>query len=367
MEPRNTRQRTHSPPPEFSLRRHYDPRRRAQYSYEQVAAAPFIPKGRVPPAIDHRLHNIFFFKPDFYRDLEGASAYEIRWAILLIRMRAAFKRLLNAWIRRRCDRVPLATTDPITLSEFTHPIIVYDMAGRSRYQFEAQGLMVHIKNQLHHVSFGFPQPQIPRNPLTNLEFKPGQLVSIHRQLSAHGRNYWAFSALQACEFRMHRFMQLHEPALRQAAVQSHVFGEMNAYSAEEFHDFIATYCIFHGLNLGPTDHIIIQYVIQHRPENEYIAYWRQLYVIALMHNIVSDPQPSINDTPVVAAHKKGVSLMTRILSQNIRGFIAEERPAFTAHSQVMTQNIIQQIFGVDFIGGAVAEEEEDEDDEDYDT
>lgn len=348
-EQRTVRQRTRSPVPEFALRRHYDPQRKAQYSYEQVAAAPFIPEGRVPPAINERLHNIFFFKPDFYRDLGAAATEtEIRWAIFLIRMRAAFKRLLTTWLRRRCERVALPTTDPISLAEFERPVVIYDMAGRSRYQFEAQGLMVHIKNQLHNVNYGFPQPIIPRNPLTNLPFSLGQLVSIHTQLLTHGRSYWAFSALMECEGHLGRFFQLHEPALRKAAVQSHVFGEMNAYSAEEFHDFIATYSAFHGLAISATDHIIIQYAIQYQLDNDYINCWRRLYVVALMHNIVSEPQPTLSDTPVVASHKKAVSLMARILAQNIRGFIAEVRPAYTAHSQTLTHNIIQQIFGVDF-------------------
>jgi hypothetical protein len=255
------RRRTHSPPPEFNLRRHYDTQRTSQYSYEQVAAAPFIPKGRVPPAIDDRLHNIFFFKPDFYRDLYSADQNEIRWAILLIRMRTAFKRLLTLWLRRRCERVALASTDPITLSDFERPVVIYDMTGRSRYRFEAQSLMVHIKNQLHAVNYGFPLPQMPRNPLTNLEFSLGQLISIHAQLLAHGQCYWAFSALRSCEFNMNRFVQLHEVALRQAAVQQHAFSEMSAYSAEEFHDFIATYCAFHGIAMTATDHTVIQYSI----------------------------------------------------------------------------------------------------------
>jgi hypothetical protein len=363
----NQRPRRVSPQPEFNLRRHYDPRRITQYTYEQVAAAPFFPKGRIPEAIDTRLHNLFFFKPDFYRNL-GAEPdpKEIRWSILLIRMRAAFKKLLAAWIRRRCDRVSLATRDPITLSDFERPITLYDMAGRSRYRFEAKALMVHIKNQLHSVNFGFPMPQMPRNPMTNLEFSIGQLTSIHEQLLAACQSYWAFSAFRDCEFHMNRFMQLHETALRHAAVQMHAFSEMNSYSAEEFHDFIATYCAFHGVIMTATDHVIIQFSIQHRPDNPYLDCWRRLYVIALMHNIVSMPQPTLSDTPVVATYKKAVSLMARILGQNLRGWIAEEMQAYRAHTAAATHSIIQQIFGVDVAGAAGWDADEDEDeDEDY--
>lgn len=361
------RRRTNSPVAEFNIRRHYDPRHIAQYTYEQTAAAPFLPKGHLPAAIDNRLHNIFFFKPDFYRDLGSApTETEIRLAILLIRMRTAFKRLLSAWIRRRCMRVSLATTDPITLSDFEQPITIYDMTGRSRYRFEANALMVHIKNQLHATNFGFPQPQMPRNPLTNLEFSVGQLTSIHEQLSAKGQNYWAFGALRDCEFHMSRFIQLHETALRHAAVQRHAFSEMNAYSAEEFHDFIATYCAFHGVGMTATDHIVIQFSIQYRLDNPYLDCWKRLYVLALMHNIVSMPQPTLSDTTTITIYKKAVSLMARILGQNLRNWINEEMPAYRAHNTAATHSIIRQIFGVDIVGEAGWQDDDDDDDDDDD-
>ncbi len=90
-------------------------------------------------------------------------------------------------------------------------------------------------------------------------------------------------------------------------------------------------------------------------------------MVALMHNIVSEPQPTLSDTPVVASHKKAVGIMSRILGQNIRGFIGEIRPAYASHNQALTHNIIQQIFGVDFIGAGSANDDEDDDDDEEDS
>jgi hypothetical protein len=49
--------------------------------------------------------------------------------------------------------------------------------------------------------------------------------------------------------------------------------------------------------------------------------------------------------------------MSRILGQNLRGFIAEELPSYRAAA---THNLIMQIFGVDIIG---ADDDYDDDDD----
>lgn len=289
-------------------------------------AAPFLPP--LPDDVDRWCADIFRQKNTFYRSLLS-DAIEvpqlerlIRWSILLIRVRAAFRRLAVRIISRRCERQPLDGLDPITLDTIVQPVIVYDMARRSRYNFEAQSLMHHISNQLTNHSYGFAAAAAPRNPLTNLMFTEAQLVSIHHQLRAQGRMHWTFAAYASVNYNLMTFKLMFEVALRTTAIKKHVFRDYEG-TAEEIADFVAVWCAHHGQSLSDLDVAYLTHTLTVMADHSYLLCWRRLYLRALLSNITLRPSPSVLDAPAISLQKRMILHYSKILMQNLQMFLEE--------------------------------------------
>lgn len=289
-------------PRQYKITSRIDPAKYNKYSYEQLAPAPFLPKGFLSD-MPH-LSELFRSKVSLYRSMRQE---DIQLVILLIRMRNAFKKLLNVVIRRRCDKIPFQDCDPITLSVFERPVVIYDMKNRCRHMFEAKTLMVHIHQQLMHSDGGFPEPLAPRNPLTNIELTYGQLVSCYFQLRAAGQSMWTIGSLYSLNFNLARFAMYNERALRNNAIRN------DETSSEQFLRFIQAYAD-HPISAPNLD--ILDYAITHRQADYYIICWRQLYINAVLNN---------SET---VAHARGLVVLTRILSQNLLIYINEILPIY---------------------------------------
>jgi hypothetical protein len=292
-------------------------------------AAPFLLS--IPDEVEFWCADIFKQKNSFYRSLNSDSEslsdlarleYIIRWSILLIRTRTAFRRLARRIILRRCERHALDGLDPITLDTIIQPVIVYDMERRSRYNFEAQSLMHHITNQLTQHSYGFTSSIAPRNPLTNLMFTEAQLISIHTQLRTHGRIHWTLGAYASVNYNLTTFKIMFETALRTTAIKKHVFRDYEG-TAEEISDFIAIWGAYHKLTLSDVDVAFLTHTLTVIPHHSYLLCWRRLYLRALLSNITLRPSPSVLDPAPVALQKRMILYYSKILMENMRMFLDE--------------------------------------------
>jgi hypothetical protein len=332
--------------PQYIISSRIDPDRRHEYSYEQVAAAPFIPKS--DPALLPHLSELFHSKVAAFRAIRHEDISKV---LVLIRLRLAFKKLLAAIIRRRCDKIPFQECDPITLSAFEKPIILYDIKNRCRHKFEAKPLMVHIHRQLLHANMGFAEPMQPRNPLTNIELTYGQLVSCYMQLRAAGQSIWTLASFYAQNFNLTKFSSINERGLRQIAIRALVSEEMNEFSADQFVRFIQAYASHCNLPIAPPNIYILRYAALMRPNDYYMICWKRLYLIAMNHNIVDGPINAIFNDLETVAQARGLVVLTRILSQNMTTYIHEVRPEYDRFIESREEE---------------EEEEEDEDEDDDD-
>ncbi len=309
--------------PQYIISSRIDPVRRNEYSYEQVAAAPFLPNcGPLP--LPH-LSELFRSKVATFRAIRQEDIPKV---IVLMRLRNAFKKLLAAFIRRRCDKIPFQECDPITLSAFEKPIILYDIKNRCRHKFEAKPLMVHIHRQLLHANMGFAEPMQPRNPLTNIELTYGQLVSCYMQLREAGQSIWTLGAFYAQNFNLVKFASINEKALRQTAIRALVSEDMNEFSADQFVRFIQAYASHCNLPIAEVNIYVLRYAAMHRANDYYLTCWKRLYLIAMSHNIVDGPISSIFNDLETVAQARGLVVLTRILSQNMATYIREIRPDY---------------------------------------
>ncbi len=320
-----------SPPLAYTITKRIDSARIFEYSWQQLAAAPFLPRDSIPITYNSTLQELTRQRAATYRSMlefKGDQDQLISYALLILRMRAAFRRLVRRFIIRTADKISFGEVDPITLSPVQQPVILYDMKNRCRHRFEARTLMVHIHNQLLHTSYGFPAPQEPRNPLTNIPLNVGQLTSIYAQLSSYGYNKWTFSGLRAYCFNLERFSKMFETPLRHAAVRNTVLVDTNDIAAEQLCAFIHIYAAHHGSLLNELELSVLQYSATQRPADSYMMCWRRLYLVALWHGLAATPTTTRLDDLETHVQRRALVILTRILTMNIKNYLTEIRPDY---------------------------------------
>jgi hypothetical protein len=322
------------PPPAplaYTITGRIDITRFFSYSYQQIAAAPFLPRDVVPITYNVALQELTRQRVATYRSMlefQGDRNQLITYTLLILRLRTAFRRLVRRFILRACDKIPFGEVDPITLSPVQKPVTLYDMKNRCRHRFEASTLMTNIHNQLLHTSFGFPAPVQPRNPLTNIDLTVGQLTSIYAQLTTYGYCKWTFSGLRAYCFNLERFTKMFETPLRHAAVRSTVLVDTNDVAAEQLCAFIHVYTAHHGSLLNELELSVLQYAATQRPSDSYLMCWRRLYLVALWHGIATSPATTRLDDLETHVQRRALVILTRILTMNIKNYFSEIRPDY---------------------------------------
>lgn len=315
----------------YTITQRIDSSRIFSYSWQQLAAAPFMPRDFIPVNYNSPLQELTRSRVAAYRSMlefKGDRDRLISYALLILRLRSAFRHLIRRFIIRTADKISFGEVDPITLSPVQQPVILYDMKNRCRHRFEARTLMTHIHNQLLHTSYGFPAPQDPRNPLTNIPLTVGQLTSVYNQLSAYGYNKWTLSGLRTYWFNLERFSKMFETPLRHAAVRNTVLVDTNDVAAEQLCAFIHVYAAHHGSLLNELEMSVIQYATTQRPGDSYMMCWRRLYLVALWHGLATSPVTTRLDDLETHVQRRALIILTRILNMNMKNYLTEIRPDY---------------------------------------
>ncbi len=158
-----------------------------------------------------------------------------------MRMRRAFRTFVQRWRIHRIHQKspPLSSmVDPITLQPPVKPVILYHMAHRTRYVYDANTLSTWIESNLKHHQGGFASPQAPRNPLTNTPFTYPQLVSLYQQLRDHGELRWGFITLRHHDFDRARWHLFHSSALTLSAIRESITRLDSVHAQDMLADFI---------------------------------------------------------------------------------------------------------------------------------
>ncbi len=158
--------------------------------------------------------------------------------LMEMRLRRAFRNVLQRWRVYSIRKKEIANMDPITLNEPKKPVEVYNMTTRTCYRFDATSLATWIESNLNYSEGGFAVPMNPRNPWTNVEFTYPELVSIYYQLKHHGELRWAFSTFREYQFNRPRWQLYHSSALTMRAIRSSLT-HLDSYDSRELlEDFI---------------------------------------------------------------------------------------------------------------------------------
>lgn len=155
-----------------------------------------------------------------------------------VRLRNAFRKLLQRWRIRRIDRKFEKEIDPITLMEPEKEVYLYDLYENKKYTFDAKSLANWIETKLLYSEGGFPMPMYPKNPWTNIDFTYYQLISIYNQLKEKGELRWGLVTFRKYDFNKTKWFRYHNSALTLTAIRNSL-NNLDSYDSREIlEDFI---------------------------------------------------------------------------------------------------------------------------------
>ena len=194
-----------------------------------------------------------------------------------MRLRNAMRQVLMRWRNYKMDKRTTDVIDPITLLPPIKQVTIYDWSVKKKFVFEAKSIATIVESNLLYHEGGFPCPQNPRNPWTNLDFTYRQLISIYLQLKEHGELRWGLTTLREHNFNKTEWNRYHHSAITIKAIRSSIIRLDTIYSRELLEDFIIEKINkFRAAN----EYMIQGYrvAIIHFPNHWYIESWKALAI-----------------------------------------------------------------------------------------
>jgi hypothetical protein len=253
----------------------------------------WLPRWFLAPGMETGVLGLLQHPPAFFefmckfQTVQGLGEHTryLSLAIMILRMRWAFKRLVNAFLIRSIGRrCPLSDTDPITLEPMTNPVVIYSVPTRWRYAYDPTSLIAHIRTQLSTCIYGYPDPQAPRNPITNVEFTIAQLYSAYLQLMTRGKQCWQLGAYLNEGASIERYSrQFVVPIYRGDCVRE-ALDVTNMDGTVTVSEFVYnTISAMKGVNIG---HIYVTleqaFYLPRLRTHPYLSAWRKLYARSLV-------------------------------------------------------------------------------------
>jgi hypothetical protein len=230
----------------------------------------------------------------------------IRLAIIALRLRSAFRRLVHYWIWKKAAAHLPCNEDIITLCPFRQPIDILDMKHRRIYRFEAKALLKHLDSQLQYLNNGYPAPHIPKNPYTNTIFSSAQLYVIYDKLLSYKLMSSTFAGFYECCFNIIRYEKMYKESIDNI---NH-FISMKEYNNEdgqhelvEFIDSIANQ-LKHPHSDEEID--LYYYAVYDIPTHPMFLKWRKLF---LQYHFLDDMDSSEAKPLLKKIYKEGENLL----------------------------------------------------------
>lgn len=229
----------------------------AGFPHSSVKAVQYLQKLIAPPENP----SVFDLKPDQIKKIVDAF-YEN------IQARWQFKRIVLAWLSRRCKVTN--EDDPITLEKINQPIEIYSLPTKSISRYEAKSLAgVWKTNLLAHDGI-FPDPKIPTNPLTNLSFNLLQIHSAIKKIRQYGQTNWILDSYSSCNYDLCKWQKKFAGPLRIETIQQ-VFSDRHSFDRYDMlMDFAELQHEYHDVSFNKT---MFSWIFRAREVAEYGDCW----------------------------------------------------------------------------------------------
>lgn len=151
-------------------------------------------------------------------------------------IRFSLKKFVLLWKLKRTKQ--MNEEDISTMEPPKKKIVVHSSDLRNVYLFEANTLLKDSISRLTLNDEFFPKPMYPRNPFTNEELTYAQLLSVHRQLRAHGITNWMWEAFFQSRFCLDSFLDTYSSPLKIHSIKAFFLDKSDHLSQSYVADFI---------------------------------------------------------------------------------------------------------------------------------
>ena len=232
----------------------------------------------------------------------------LAWAKKEQNVRFQMRKLVALWLHKKYESRMLNTEDPATMMEPEKPILIFDAKARGTYVFEASTMKRQIEENLGYCKWLVSEPQTPKNPLTNLPFKTGQLAAIFHQLSIYGVSSWIIEGYKEHHYNRHDFLETFRQPLRMRAVENCRKNPSSEDTLDFVTEFIEDEFEYHDIPYNSTL-TILKWAIEHQNHLPYMKNWIDAWVEYYRTTIVYGDQ-AVRDHPrlVDFAHDRSKDL-----------------------------------------------------------
>jgi len=205
----------------------------------------------------------------------------------LFKIRKLLKPLVYRWRIARCLARCKNTEDPVTMEHPKKPIYVIDMKYKLSFVFDAMSLRKTIENRILQADYMFAEPLQPVNPLTNLNYTYGQLISIIRQCRLNAEYSWILQGLYELNCDFNYFVRYHKKRLNLEAI--HTFFKKSTHIIKE------TVMDFFEIEADRSDFPMykvtkFKHLYNNEPESELVRQWikvtKEFYIAKELNDIV---------------------------------------------------------------------------------
>ena len=170
------------------------------------------------------------------------------WYIVYIRRRFLLKIVLHKFLVSISKKYMRNTDDPCTLMPPVKKIICMDINRRCCYQFDAKSLQKLFMSSIGYNDWLFPLPLALKNPLTNMPFHDGQLISAVQQLRGFNCTSWMIESYIKFMNQKEVFRAIFYVPLTLYGIQDLVRNPTSDTTQELLEEFVESEYEYHNLH-----------------------------------------------------------------------------------------------------------------------
>ena len=191
------------------------------------------------------------------------------------RTRFQMRRILINWLFKKYNSRYFNKEDPITLSEPESPVFLFNSKQRGSYRFELSSISQHITTSFIHHEYMFPIPQLPKNPLTNLEFTYGELIQLLKNIRKAGLSSWAIEGFIRCKYNLKQFKYKFYSVIKHEALSEYLVS-VSDDAIDHFMEFVEFAYDAYDMYI-PSINALLRWSARNIPNDPYIRKWKECY------------------------------------------------------------------------------------------
>lgn len=196
------------------------------------------------------------------------------WFYKYTHVRYQLRKLLFAWLKRKCIQNPMNEEDCISQQIIKKPVYVFDISQRRSWVFEACELYKYILYKMSYNEDLFPSPQMPCNLLSNIPYNYGTMISIIDQLRKYNYNHWLLEAYSNCKGNLRLLCARFYVPLQVQGLHLRCKDHKDEFVNDELLNFIEDKLEVHGQT---SKYDFIKWMLKQHSNHHYCNVWKNLF------------------------------------------------------------------------------------------